>query len=246
MPLRAGPVDVPAAVHPEVRAQRAAVGEPDEQVLAAGDDLADRGAGQVEGGQLRDAELAPAQRRRRPARCSSAGRPARRCLPRARAQCPRPGITRARCESPDSRDDGGAAGRCEPSRERSPATARPVRRRCAGPAAEPVTVTVARVVRPDQRRGLRALGRGRPRRWPRASPGNLGATLLHPGPDSSEYHLVYRFAGRRLAGRLGAVVRAAVGAGARRGDGRRRALRPGRRAWRASSPGRRSRDRAGG
>src|SRR4029453_9741212 len=24
-------------------------------------------------------------------------------------------------------------------------------------------------------------------------PGNLGASLLHPGPDSSEYHLVYRF-----------------------------------------------------
>jgi antibiotic biosynthesis monooxygenase (ABM) superfamily enzyme len=24
-------------------------------------------------------------------------------------------------------------------------------------------------------------------------PGNLGASLLHPGPGSSEYHLVYRF-----------------------------------------------------
>ena len=57
---------------------------------------------------------------------------------------------------------------------------------------EPVTVTVARVVRPDRRRAFE--------RWAedvlavaRRFPGNLGATLLHPGPDSSEYHLVYRF-----------------------------------------------------
>ena len=35
------PLAVPAAVHPEVGAQRAAVVEPDEQVLAAGDDLGD-------------------------------------------------------------------------------------------------------------------------------------------------------------------------------------------------------------
>jgi antibiotic biosynthesis monooxygenase (ABM) superfamily enzyme len=60
------------------------------------------------------------------------------------------------------------------------------------PPAEPVTVTVARVVRPDQREAFE--------RWAEdvlqvASrfPGNLGASLLHPGPDSSEYHLVYRF-----------------------------------------------------
>jgi antibiotic biosynthesis monooxygenase (ABM) superfamily enzyme len=60
------------------------------------------------------------------------------------------------------------------------------------PTSEPVTVTVARVVRPDQRAAferwaddvLRLAG---------SFPGNLGASLLHPGPDSSEYHLVYRF-----------------------------------------------------
>jgi antibiotic biosynthesis monooxygenase (ABM) superfamily enzyme len=60
------------------------------------------------------------------------------------------------------------------------------------PPAEPVTVTVARVVRPDHRQAferwaddvLRVAG---------SFPGNLGASLLHPGPDSSEYHLVYRF-----------------------------------------------------
>jgi antibiotic biosynthesis monooxygenase (ABM) superfamily enzyme len=59
-------------------------------------------------------------------------------------------------------------------------------------AAEPVTVTVARVVRPDQREAFE--------RWAddvlrvaSGFPGNLGASLLHPGPDSSEYHLVYRF-----------------------------------------------------
>ena len=58
--------------------------------------------------------------------------------------------------------------------------------------AEPVTVTVARVVRPDQREAFE--------RWAddvlrvaSGFPGNLGASLLHPGPDSSEYHLVYRF-----------------------------------------------------
>jgi uncharacterized protein len=69
------------------------------------------------------------------------------------------------------------------SRENEPVT----------PNAEPVTVTVARVVRPDQRDAfereaaeiLAAAAR---------FPGNLGATLLRPGPDSSEYHLVYRFA----------------------------------------------------
>jgi antibiotic biosynthesis monooxygenase (ABM) superfamily enzyme len=53
-------------------------------------------------------------------------------------------------------------------------------------------VTVARVVRPDQRAAFE--------RWAEdvlqvaaGFPGNLGASLLHPGPDSSEYHLVYRF-----------------------------------------------------
>ena len=57
---------------------------------------------------------------------------------------------------------------------------------------EPVTVTVARVVRPESREVFE--------RWAQdvlevASrfPGNLGASLLHPGPGSSEYHLVYRF-----------------------------------------------------
>jgi antibiotic biosynthesis monooxygenase (ABM) superfamily enzyme len=60
------------------------------------------------------------------------------------------------------------------------------------PSAEPVTVTVARVVRADQREAFE--------RWAddvlcvaSGFPGNLGASLLHPGPDSSEYHLVYRF-----------------------------------------------------
>lgn len=69
-------------------------------------------------------------------------------------------------------------------------------RNLAGPgvatAPEPVTVTVARVVRPDQRQAFE--------RWAEnvlaqaaGFPGNLGVSLLHPGPDSSEYHLVYRF-----------------------------------------------------
>ena len=61
------------------------------------------------------------------------------------------------------------------------------------PTPEPVTVTVARVVRPDRREAFE--------KWAddalsmaAAFPGNLGATLLRPGPSSSEYHLVYRFA----------------------------------------------------
>ena len=60
------------------------------------------------------------------------------------------------------------------------------------PRPEPVTVTVARVVRPEHAAAFE--------RWAEdvlavASrfPGNLGASLLHPGPGSSEYHLVYRF-----------------------------------------------------
>jgi uncharacterized protein len=61
------------------------------------------------------------------------------------------------------------------------------------PTPEPVTVTVARVVRPDRREAFErwaddALSRAA------AFPGNLGATLLRPGAGSSEYHLVYRFA----------------------------------------------------
>ncbi len=62
----------------------------------------------------------------------------------------------------------------------------------AAAAPQPVTVTVARVVRPDQQDAFE--------RWARNVlaqaadfPGNLGVSLLHPGPDSSEYHLVYRF-----------------------------------------------------
>jgi antibiotic biosynthesis monooxygenase (ABM) superfamily enzyme len=60
------------------------------------------------------------------------------------------------------------------------------------PAPEPVTVTVARTVRPDRREAFE--------RWAdnvlgvaARYPGNLGATMLRPGPESSEYHLVYRF-----------------------------------------------------
>jgi antibiotic biosynthesis monooxygenase (ABM) superfamily enzyme len=70
----------------------------------------------------------------------------------------------------------------------------------AGAASGPVTVTVARVVRPDRQDAFE--------RWAQHAlaeagrfPGNLGATLLRPGPSSSEYHLVYRFAdGDSLAG----------------------------------------------
>ena len=58
---------------------------------------------------------------------------------------------------------------------------------------EPVTVTVARTVRPEQHEAFE--------RWAddvqalvATFPGNLGTSLLRPGPASDEYHLVYRFA----------------------------------------------------
>jgi antibiotic biosynthesis monooxygenase (ABM) superfamily enzyme len=106
------------------------------------------------------------------------------------------------------------------------------------PAAEPVTVTVARVVRPDQREAFE--------RWAddvlkvaAGFPGNLGASLLHPGPDSSEYHLVYRFqddeslaAWERSSERRSALAHVEDMVD----DAR----------WRASSRGRRLRVRVGG
>jgi antibiotic biosynthesis monooxygenase (ABM) superfamily enzyme len=74
----------------------------------------------------------------------------------------------------------------------------PIRTRLAGegaeaPVPEPVTVTVARVVRPDRRQAFEGWTEDVLQRAARF-PGNLGATLLRPGPGSSEYHLVYRFA----------------------------------------------------
>ncbi|MGY1743204.1 MULTISPECIES: antibiotic biosynthesis monooxygenase [unclassified Blastococcus] len=57
---------------------------------------------------------------------------------------------------------------------------------------EPVTVTAARVVRPHRRRAFEEWAED-VLRVAHTFPGNLGGTLLRPGPGSSEYHLVYRF-----------------------------------------------------
>ena len=84
VPARAGPVDVPTAVHAEVRAQGAVVGQADEQVLAAGDHLAHVDTGEVDGGQLRHPQFAAAQRRAGQRGVHPLARPARRCLLRAR------------------------------------------------------------------------------------------------------------------------------------------------------------------
>ncbi|MGY1696747.1 antibiotic biosynthesis monooxygenase [Geodermatophilus sp. SYSU D00814] len=81
-------------------------------------------------------------------------------------------------------------------RRPDPASTTPAHLSSAG---EPVTVTVARDVRPDQREAFE--------RWAddvlglaAAFPGNLGASVLRPGPGSTRYHLVYRFAdGESLA-----------------------------------------------
>ena len=74
----------------------------------------------------------------------------------------------------------------------APLRARLARPEVAGHRPEPVTVTAARVVRPHRRQAFEE--------WAAdvldvaaAFPGNLGGTLLKPGPGSSEYHLVYRF-----------------------------------------------------
>ncbi|WP_336031433.1 antibiotic biosynthesis monooxygenase [Geodermatophilus sp. FMUSA9-8] len=65
--------------------------------------------------------------------------------------------------------------------------------------AEPVTVTVARDVRPEQRAPFEEWA-GEILGLAERFPGNLGTSLLRPGPGSTRYHLVYRFAdGESLA-----------------------------------------------
>ncbi|MGY1610229.1 MULTISPECIES: antibiotic biosynthesis monooxygenase [unclassified Geodermatophilus] len=66
--------------------------------------------------------------------------------------------------------------------------------------AEPVTVTVARDVRGDHRTAFEQWA-GEVLGLAERFPGNLGTSLLRPGPGSTRYHLVYRFAdGESLAG----------------------------------------------
>jgi antibiotic biosynthesis monooxygenase (ABM) superfamily enzyme len=60
------------------------------------------------------------------------------------------------------------------------------------PAAEPVTVTVARVVRPEQQDAFEEWAADVQELLTRF-PGNLGSSLLRPGPGSDEFHLVFRF-----------------------------------------------------
>jgi uncharacterized protein len=60
------------------------------------------------------------------------------------------------------------------------------------PEAEPVTVTVARVVRPEQQDAFEEWAAD-VQRLLTQFPGNLGSSLLRPGPGSDEFHLVFRF-----------------------------------------------------
>ncbi len=60
------------------------------------------------------------------------------------------------------------------------------------PADQPVTVTAARVVRPEQREQFEQWAAD-VQQVVAGFPGHLGCTLLRPGPGSDEYHLVYRF-----------------------------------------------------
>ncbi|SHG47834.1 antibiotic biosynthesis monooxygenase [Geodermatophilus nigrescens] len=65
--------------------------------------------------------------------------------------------------------------------------------------AEPVTVTVARDVRPEQRAPFEEWA-GEILGLAERFPGNLGTSLLRPGAGSTRYHLVYRFSdGESLA-----------------------------------------------
>jgi antibiotic biosynthesis monooxygenase (ABM) superfamily enzyme len=59
-------------------------------------------------------------------------------------------------------------------------------------ATEPVTVTVARTVRPGQQAAFEQWAAG-VQELLTGFTGNLGSSLLRPGPDSDEYHLVFRF-----------------------------------------------------
>jgi uncharacterized protein len=62
----------------------------------------------------------------------------------------------------------------------------------AQPPPEPVTVTVARVVRPERQDAFEEWAADVQRRVA-SFPGHLGSTLLRPGPAGDEFHLVYRF-----------------------------------------------------
>jgi antibiotic biosynthesis monooxygenase (ABM) superfamily enzyme len=58
---------------------------------------------------------------------------------------------------------------------------------------QPVTVTVARVVRAEQRDAFEQWAAD-VQELVATFPGHLGSSLLRPGPGSDEFHLVYRFA----------------------------------------------------
>ena len=60
-------------------------------------------------------------------------------------------------------------------------------------AAQPVTVTAARVVRPERREAFEQWAT-EVQALAATFPGHLGSSTLRPGPGSDEYHLVCRFA----------------------------------------------------
>jgi antibiotic biosynthesis monooxygenase (ABM) superfamily enzyme len=61
------------------------------------------------------------------------------------------------------------------------------------PTAEPVTVTVARVVRPQLQEAFEGWA-AEVQQLLAGFPGNLGSSLLRPCPGSNEFHLVFGFA----------------------------------------------------
>ncbi len=60
-------------------------------------------------------------------------------------------------------------------------------------ATQPVTVTAARVVRPERREAFEQWAT-EVQALAATFPGHLGSSTLRPGPGSDEFHLVYRFA----------------------------------------------------
>ncbi len=61
------------------------------------------------------------------------------------------------------------------------------------PRDQPITVTVARTVLPDNRQAFEDWAHGIQSRMS-DYPGHLGSTMLSPGSGEDEYHIVYRFA----------------------------------------------------
>src|SRR3954471_1287851 len=112
------------------------------------------------------------------------------CSPVGRRHRARPQVG-ACCERGDNGNrlgSGGAAGYVTVSMRLRSLTGGPAEQ----PVAEPVTVTVARGVRPEQQDAFESWA-AEIQELLATFPGSLGSSLLRPGAGSNEFHLVFRF-----------------------------------------------------